>query len=695
MPVLHLLTIAGVILLLLPSGVAAQDAAALAGAYEPDANTLLLYHFDGDGDEILDASSHELHGHPNRGPLGRGEGLFGSSLRLTQGQFVQIDGDPECLRAMNQVTAELWFKTTSASQKRLQRLLVHSQHYAIAVFESRFLRGYLYDRKAKVLRLTSKTPVAPSVWYHVALTFDGDRGALWVNGRQEASGRLGGPLNDAPGSPTVSMNEANGGTDDVGGLTAGYIDELRISDVARTRFPAARERKFCNLICDRAVSPGTLRIGLHPTVPATAESVSCTAVLRECGAEDTVVMDADQLRRVEGEPLQTGEAHVVLPVPEGMEGRASVLCTAAWTADGGGASVSQQLPVGIEPMIPPPASEFRAAWTHSHRAENPDDLFSRMAAGGLNAAIMRVRRGETAYYASKVGPLSIVPFGNPNQLDDCLAAAEKHGVDLHVYVNCFNIGQPTSDFAQQLRRDGRWQKAWDGRNMAWLCPADPANVEIVKQGMLELVREYAVKGIQYDYIRYPERKACYCKRCRAAFEKRIGKRVENWPEDARPQGPLAEEYLDARAEHVTDAVRQITAAIRKVRPDVLISAAVFAQGPEAARRSVGQDWLRWCEEGLVDAICPMSYVYDPPAFEQTVVNILAAVDGAVPVYAGIGVRSSGGKIHYPEELAAKLNILRRLGAPGFTIFAISQPTDVPETVLIPLRGTVLAGDGRE
>jgi len=90
----------------------------------------------------------------------------------------------------------------------------------------------------------------------------------------------------------------------------------------------------------------------------------------------------------------------------------------------------------------------------------------------------------------------------------------------------------------------------------------------------------------------------------------------------------------------------------------------------------------------------MSYQQDTAAYEQTVQMILEAVDGAVPVYAGIGLRSGSGRIHYPEQLAVKLNILRRLGAPGFSMFCVTPKTDAPENVLIPLRDTLLAGDGR-
>ena len=51
-------------------------------------------------------------------------------------------------------------------------------------------------------------------------------------------------------------------------------------------------------------------------------------------------------------------------------------------------------------------------------------------------------------------------------------------------------------------------------------------------------------------------------------------------------------------------------------------------------------------------------------------------------------------MRYPEQLAAQLNITRRLGAAGFSLFCMNPPTGVPETLLVPLRDSLLAGDGR-
>ncbi len=51
-------------------------------------------------------------------------------------------------------------------------------------------------------------------------------------------------------------------------------------------------------------------------------------------------------------------------------------------------------------------------------------------------------------------------------------------------------------------------------------------------------------------------------------------------------------------------------------------------------------------------------------------------------------------MHYPEELAAKLNIVREYECDGFAMFCISRSPEAAETVVQPLRDTMLPGNGR-
>ncbi len=670
--------------MLLSVAMAAQ--AQIVAPLAADEHTLLLYRFEGEGDAIEDAGPLGLHGTPTAGEPVRTEGMVGQALSLADGEGIMVP-TPDELRGMDQITVELWFRTTNTDPGHRQRLVMYWEHYLISIFEGGRLIGHLYDQDGEKYVLRAQAPIVPGRWYHTALTYDGERGRLWLNDRVEATVRMTGAINAAVPPGTVQVGTV--GTDSF----IGQIDEVRISSIARPAFPEARRLDFCRPSETLLMSPGIARLLFDPVVPAGVTAVECIASLAG-GPSGSVTIAAADMKPVEGEELSEGRAEVELRVPEGMAGAATLAGAISYDAEAEAIRAEREFPVTVEAMVPPPATEFRGAWTHSHRIEDPEDLFSRMAAGGLNAAIMRVRRGETAYYSSALGPISEVPFDNETLLEDCAAAARRHGIDLHLYVNNFPIGSPNSDYAQQLRAEGRWQRNSAGEDVAWLCPSHPANLDLVEAAMVEPARDYDIAGVQYDFIRYGGDDVCFCDRCRAGFEESLGRAVENWPEDCLPDAPLREQWLDFRASLITAAVRRTSAAVRAVNDDLVISAVVFAMEPELARETVGQDWALWCEEGLLDALCPMSYTPDNDAYERTVGTILDAGGECVPVYAGIGVRSGNGVMRYPEQLAAKLNILRRLGAPGFAMFCVTPTTDVPETILMPLRETALAGDGR-
>ncbi|MFW5867748.1 MAG: LamG-like jellyroll fold domain-containing protein [Armatimonadota bacterium] len=658
---------------------------------EADAHTLLLYRFEGAGPVIGDEGPLGLHGHVVEGeeatPIAepdRIEGIAGQAITLGPRQAIALPRTPEELRGMDQLTVEVWFRSTNEDPSHRQRVVLYWEHYLISVFEGGRLMGHIYDQDGTKYILRG-SEIKPDRWYHAALTWDEERVKLWLNGREQSSVRMSGTVN---ADPTGNLQIGAVGDD----WFEGAIDELRISSVARTAFPAARQYDFCRPSETLLIAGGTARMIFDPLVAESVSSIECTAALGEA-AEATATVGEEALEPY-ADGLRLGRCEIALDIPEGLEGPMTFTAQVSYEQAGETVVARREFPVSVEQMVPPPAEEFRGAWTHSHRIEDPEDIFSRMAAGGLNAAVMRVRRGETAYYNSALGPISQIPFENEDLIEECVAACERHGIDLHCYVNNFPVGSPDSDYAQQLREDGRWQKNARGDDIDWLCPSSEENLQLVEDAMVELVRDYDIAGVQYDFIRYAGADKCFCDRCRAAFEERIGRAVENWPDDCLPEGALHEEWIDQRADLITNAVRRTSAAIRAEDPDAIISAAVFAMPPEEAKMGAGQEWDLWCREGLLDVLCPMSYHADNTAYEEVVSVILDAVGDYLPVYAGIGLRSGRQQMQYPEQLAAKLNIARRLGADGFNMFCITPTTDAPETVVIPLRERFLPGDGR-
>ncbi len=119
-------------------------------------------------------------------------------------------------------------------------------------------------------------------------------------------------------------------------------------------------------------------------------------------------------------------------------------------------------------------------------------------------------------------------------------------------------------------------------------------------------------------------------------------------------------------------MKLVSAAIRRIRPDVRISAAVFR---DYARDSVGvaQDWVTWAKQGYVDFLCPMDYAESDLEFIRLVTNQVKLVDRRIPIYPGIGATASNARLT-PDRVIGQIHHARSLGADGFTIFNLHSGT---------------------
>jgi len=237
------------------------------------------------------------------------------------------------------------------------------------------------------------------------------------------------------------------------------------------------------------------------------------------------------------------------------------------------------------------------------------------------------------------------------------------------------------EFIAGMKAQGRTQVNYDGSpNDRWLCPSHPENQKLEIESMLEIARKYDVHGLHFDYIRYPGNEGCFCKGCRLRFEKAIDRKVGNWPADVQNDDSLREKWLDFRRRQITGVVAAVAQRAKKIRPDIKISAAVFRNWP-VDRNAVGQDWKLWCERGYLDFVCPMDYTDSSSHFRRMVEQQLEWA-GKVPCFPGIGlsVWSDSADIC---KLIEQINITRRLGTGGFTIFNFG-PTEANE--VLPMLG---------
>jgi uncharacterized lipoprotein YddW (UPF0748 family) len=318
---------------------------------------------------------------------------------------------------------------------------------------------------------------------------------------------------------------------------------------------------------------------------------------------------------------------------------------------------------------PAKPGEFRAVWCHSAygvKNRSWDDAVLNLKVNGFTAIFPNMLWGGVAYYPSKVLPVAPDIAAKGDQIAECLAACRKHGLQLHVWKVDWNLGREVpAEFVAKLRAEHRLQMSDTGEEEPWLCPSHPLNAALERDALVEVARNYAVDGIHFDYIRYPDGRHCFCPPCRARFERATGQPVARWPGDVQVKGVRREEWIKWCQENINTVVRTTSEAVRQVRPGIKVSAAVFRQWDQDSR-TIMQDWKLWCERGWVDFVCPMDYTESETGYESWVrqQKAWAGPAGLVP---GIGITSSRTTLA-PDATMRQIEITRRHETRGFILF---------------------------
>ena len=321
----------------------------------------------------------------------------------------------------------------------------------------------------------------------------------------------------------------------------------------------------------------------------------------------------------------------------------------------------------------PRVPEFRGIWESSGTGIYPGDWDASAAllqSCGFNAVIPIMFTAGMAHYPSKLLPRSDTYHTWGDQMAQCVSGCHNHGIEAHPRKITWNLLWTDQAFIDDMRAQGRTQVDVDGNPVDWLCPSDPRNYQLELDSIMELVSNYELDGFHYDFIRYPDRRSCYCDSCRDRFTSDTGHTVVNWPEECY-NGPLKEEYQEWRREQITRLVKGVHDAVKSLKPDVKISAAVFSGYPRC-RESVAQDWVSWMEQGYIDFACPMNYTPLLNNFTILVTNQMTFVGGRKPLYPGIGVRSSSSELP-PDQVIAQIRVTRDLDTGGFVLFNYVAP----------------------
>jgi hypothetical protein len=145
--------------------------------------------------------------------------------------YVSIPSSPgDELNPEFNLTVECWvYLNEAASATHRPHLITKYYSYGLAVETTGVARMFFYTDEWDLI--SSTTSINPNQWYHLAATFDGNIGRLYVNGREEATTLINDTLNQNIEDVRLGSVNNTAGIDNLNGM----IDEVRIWNVTRTQ----------------------------------------------------------------------------------------------------------------------------------------------------------------------------------------------------------------------------------------------------------------------------------------------------------------------------------------------------------------------------------------------------------------------------------------------------------------------------
>jgi uncharacterized lipoprotein YddW (UPF0748 family) len=346
----------------------------------------------------------------------------------------------------------------------------------------------------------------------------------------------------------------------------------------------------------------------------------------------------------------------------------------------------------------PIAEEFRGLWVtrfdwtrfgYTVTTSDLDTIVDKAASARFNVLLFQVRGTADAFYASTLEPWSARLTGsttktlgtNPgfDPLTYLITRAHQSGLQVHAYINIFptwpcGVGAPPDNTVpQHLFWTLSHSTTWSGwrvhdrpdspQNIAtcadylWATPALSLIRNHITAVATDIVKRYAVDGLHLDLIRYPGSNYSFDPYTMQAFSAALKITPTLTITDWRP---------NFQREQINAIVRQIYSATTALKPDLLVSAAVWPNYT-SGYNSYYQDSKGWLAKGVIDANMPMLYssdiVNDLPAW---ITRTQSFVDDAHGRYVFPGISTDyTDVVHITDRIEAA----RSLGAKGVALFS--------------------------
>jgi uncharacterized lipoprotein YddW (UPF0748 family) len=335
------------------------------------------------------------------------------------------------------------------------------------------------------------------------------------------------------------------------------------------------------------------------------------------------------------------------------------------------------------------------------------EVFERFKAAGINTVFV-----ETVNAGYPIYPSTVAPEQNPlvkgwDPLQASVELGKDYGIKVHAWVWIFAagnqahnplVGKPSNYPGPVLSAHPDWagfdnhgNLVIPGQTKTFLDPANPEVRQYLFDLLSEIASGYDVDGIQFDYIRYPfqdlsaNRLFGYGNAARRQFHQLTGNDPINLSAqnggDQR-QAYLWDQWTAFRIQQITSFVGEASRRLRRQKPNLTLSVAVFADDTYKRQQTLQQDWEDWADQGLVDWIVLMSYANNTQRFAELIRPwIVESSYRSTLVIPGIRL------LNLPAAIASEqLQLLRDLSTSGYALFAADNLNSDVQQLLVHIQG---------
>ncbi|MFB7652982.1 MULTISPECIES: glycoside hydrolase family 10 protein [unclassified Streptomyces] len=344
--------------------------------------------------------------------------------------------------------------------------------------------------------------------------------------------------------------------------------------------------------------------------------------------------------------------------------------------------------------------EGRGVWVRPTET-SPEAIratLDRMRDSGFNIVFLETVWQGYTIYPSKAARAAGIADQRPGMkgfdpLKVWVAEAHRRGMELHAWTHTFFVGAESAaepgpgpvlaahpDWAaverEDVGADGPRPSSQE-KGYYFVDPAIPAARDYVASVFEELMTDYAVDGLHLDYIRYPvslpyDAGFSYSDASRTAFEAEHGAD----PYDLTRQDELWPVWNAWRERNVTTFVERIRGLQQRTKPDIALSAAVFADPVDGLAKKF-QNWGAWVDAGYMDFLTGMSFGTSTDSVAHDTAVMRDRV-GEVPLYT-----ATYGPFHGSSAalMGDQLRAVNDADSDGTALFAYNQLTDVQAAAL--------------